>query len=321
MALKTRNTKKYTKRKVNRRTKKDIRKKNSKSRKTIEKRSRKSRKSRKIFKKINCSPSKESDYTCYSKKSLEKIKLLWNKKYPEKSITTNNPEKIWQQLKFNMENACNNEKCWLKQKFIANNLDYKLKDNTFAPPSPPSWRDNPNEWLNSNDIDKVMKQYEYKYPNFIFIGPSPIDFDKRKPYTQCVWSELCNFNLKNHIKNGINKIGIIYNTDPHYKDGSHWICMFIDLEKKFVYYFDSNADRTPKQIDIFADRVIKQANILGIKLKYLKNTVEHQKSNTECGMYTLYTIIQLLENRMTPKDFNKRISDKKMEDLRKILFN
>ena len=106
MAPKTRNTKKYTKRKVNKRTKKDIRKKNSNSRRTIEKIN---RKSRNTFKKINCSPTKESDYTCYSKKSLEKIKLLWNKKYPEKSITTNNPEKIWQQLKFNMENACNNE--------------------------------------------------------------------------------------------------------------------------------------------------------------------------------------------------------------------
>ena len=42
-----------------------------------------------------------------------------------------------------------------------------------------------------------MKLYEEKYPYFAFIGPSPIDFDKKLIGGDCVWEELCNFNLQN----------------------------------------------------------------------------------------------------------------------------
>ena len=55
---------------------------------------------------------------------------------------------------------------------------------------------NPYAWLNSDDIIKVMNQYEKKYKNFKFIGPSPIDFQDKKFYGNCVWEELCNFSIK-----------------------------------------------------------------------------------------------------------------------------
>ena len=44
---------------------------------------------------------------------------------------------------------------------------------------PLKWKENKNEWLNTLDIEAVMKQYEKKYNNFIFIGPVPIDFDHK----------------------------------------------------------------------------------------------------------------------------------------------
>ena len=49
------------------------------------------------------------------------------------------------------------------------------------------------------DILNVMKQYEHIYPNFEFIGPSPIDYDTHLSYGECVWEELCKFNLQNNI--------------------------------------------------------------------------------------------------------------------------
>ena len=39
---------------------------------------------------------------------------------------------------------------------------------------------NPQEWLSSDEITDVMKQYEDKYDNFVFLGPSPIDFESAK---------------------------------------------------------------------------------------------------------------------------------------------
>ena len=37
---------------------------------------------------------------------------------------------------------------------------------SFAPEAPKSWNKNPNEWLSSTDILKVMKQYEKAYRCF-----------------------------------------------------------------------------------------------------------------------------------------------------------
>jgi hypothetical protein len=281
------------------------------------------KKSNKItkFKELNCSPKKNHSFTCYSSHSLNKLKLLWNKRYPDRQITTNNSKEIWEQLKKYLANSCNTERCWLQQNFAIDNLDTELKNYTFAPKSPPSWKKNPNEWLDSNDINRVMRQYEQTYPNFNFIGPSPIDFNKKKLFGQCVWNDLCNFDLESQIKQGKNKIGIIFNTDPHHLNGSHWICLFINIKENLIYYFDSVAERIPTQVKKFIKMVQKQGKSLNIDLKYERNKVEHQKSDTECGMYVLFVITQLLQNKMTLDMFNERIPDKEMEKLRKILFN
>ena len=281
---------------------------------------RKKHQTHKKFKKLNCSPSKKLNFTCYSPNSLIKLKNEWNKDFPDKKIHSNDPYVIWNKLKHFLDKKCNNEKCWLSQSFISDNLDKNLTKNTFAPSAPPTWKKNPNEWLNSIDLNNVMHQYEQKYPEFKFIGPSPIDFDKKKMFGQCVWNDLCNFSVKNYLNKGITKIGVILNTDPHYLGGAHWICLFINLKKRFIYYFDSNADKTPKQVKTFIEKVKTQANKLGITLDEFVNKTEHQKSDTECGMYVLYIITELLKSNSYP-NFKERIPDNKMEKLRKIFFN
>ena len=42
------------------------------------------------------------------------------------------------------------------------NLNNELLSYTFAPQSPESWKRKPTTWLNSLDIENVMKQYEKK---------------------------------------------------------------------------------------------------------------------------------------------------------------
>ena len=54
-----------------------------------------------------------------------------------------------------------------------------------------------------------MKQYEKYYRCFEFIGPSPIDYDTHMYEGECVWKELCEFSLKDQIKSGKTKIGMI----------------------------------------------------------------------------------------------------------------
>ena len=298
---------------------------NVRNKKTIKKAIKKRKnkiKTKKKFRKLNCSASKEKQFTCYSNNSLEKIKKMWNKRHPDKEIHTNDTREIWEKLKNNLKEVCSTERCWVKQKFMENNLDSELLNNTHAPYAPKSWKENPNEWLTSNDIEKVMKQYEIYYPNFIFIGPSPIDFDKKLMFGECVWNELCNLNIIKLLKEGKNKIGIIFNTDPHNKSGAHWISLFIDIKRKFIFYFDSNGDKVPREIMILIERIEKQGNEINIDFTTYFNRKEHQYSNTECGMYSLYFLNQMITTNKSPREFNsKRIPDKDVEELRKIYFN
>ena len=278
------------------------------------------------FKKAQCAPKTNNElhqFSCYSEKSLIKMRNLWNSRHTDMKIDTDIPQEIWKSLKTKMENACHSESCLLKQKFMENNLDDELLTYTFAPKSPTKWKENHNTWLNSTDIEKVMKQYEHTYPCFRFIGPTPIDFDTHLYDDKCVWDDLCNLDLAKYITDGVNKIGIIFNTDPHNKGGAHWISMFINIKKGYIFFFDSNGTKAPKEIISFSNRIIEQANKLSIKLSFDQNApFPHQEGNTECGMYSLYLIITLLIDKHPYTFFKKtKISDEAMEKMRDKYFN
>jgi hypothetical protein len=278
---------------------------------------------KKYIKKRRCSPTQKKRYTCYSDKSLIKLKQLWNARHHDNKINATTNREIWEQLKSKMANTCNEESCWLNQQFAKKKLTDQLKNYTFTPKAPLEWKKKPTTWLSSTDITKVMKQYEKKYKNFAFIGPSPIDFDKKKMYGECVWSELCKFKLERLIKKGINKIGIIFNLDEHWQEGSHWVSLFVDLPRKFIFYFDSAGDNIPKEITALVKRIQKQGKELNIDFRFDKNyPFEHQYKDTECGMYSLYLIITLLTTHKDPNSFKKeRISDEEMLNKRKIYFS
>jgi hypothetical protein len=323
-----------------------IRRKRSKTRRSKTRRSktrrsktqrRKTRGGADDFTTVQCAPKDSNDnelqnFSCYTKDALKKMRSLWNARHKDLPIETTDPREIWQKLREKMKDACHSEACWLKQKFMENNLNNELTDFTFAPKSPQKWKENHNTWLNSNDIEKVMKQYEHTYKCFRFIGPTPIDFDKHVYENKCVWDDLCHFDLAKMVNEGVTKIGIIFNTDPHNKSGAHWISLFINIKKGFVFFFDSNGTKIPKEITEFSNRVISQGLQLkttkypdGVRLTFDQNApFAHQEGNTECGMYSLYFIVTLLKSdKDKPYEFFKttKISDASMEKMRDKYFN
>lgn len=272
------------------------------------------------YKKVNCSPNPDKkNFTCYSDNALFKMKKLWNARHPRNKITTNTSKDIWHELRENMSSSCDRESCWLRSKFMDGKLDSELLNYTFAPKSPKIWKTD--EWLSSLDIEAVMKQYEKYYKCFEFLGPSPIDFDHHKLYGECVWEELCKLNISDMIKRHKNKIGIILNTDPHYKDGEHWISLFINIKKKYIIYFDSNGNPPPKEVKELITKITKQGKQIGIDFDVLINTLEHQKTESECGMYSLYFIIQMLKDKNKDYFLRNKIPDEEVFDLRKKYFN
>lgn len=272
-----------------------------------------------------CAPrTKHEDklsFTCYSPDALHTIKKLWNARHPDNIITSNDSEIIWNTLKKNMNNTCERESCWLRQHFIRTGLEPELLNYTFAPTTPLEWKDNPNTWLSSLDLTAVMKQFEYAYPCFEFLGPSPIDYDTPKSREQCVWDELCKFHLREQLEKGKNKIGIIFNLDEHYKPGSHWVAVFIDCKRGMIYYFDSYGDIVPTQILKFVRIVQEQSSKFSKRYDFHMTKTRHQYENSECGMYCLYFIINMLKGKPITFFENNKIPDREMEKLRKKLFN
>lgn len=282
------------------------------------------------FKAPACSPLSQTTtaYSCMSSKHLKELADLWNKRHPEYQIKTNSPREIWLHFKTVFSSSCANEQCWIKNKMFGAGLSSELLNelnDLYAPDAPKSWHKNPRTWLNSLDIQSVMKQYEKKYSCFRFIGPSPIDFDKilnNGGYKECVWDELCSFNIEK--QGDKTKIGIIFNTDPHDEAGEHWVSLYIDMTHKFIVYFDSGGSDIPKEISVFVERIQKQLINSGTeKYTVVINKKQHQKKNTECGMYSLYFIIQMLKtgNYRQFTEAKKIITDEEMEELRNTYFN
>lgn len=271
-----------------------------------------------------CSVNADSSiYSCYSEEALIKIKNLWNKKYPHDKIKFNDGYNIWNSLKSKMKNTCDNERCWLNKKFISSGLPSEIYNYTFAPDEPTDWKEN--KWLSTEDIDIVMNHYEKKYKDFSFLGPSPINFDEKDEDGDYVWEELYNFDIKKYLKKGKKNIGFVFNTDRHDGEGEHWVSMLIQLKKDpFIFYFDSTGNNPPIEIKNFIEKVKKQFEELNIDISIIQNKVKHQKKNTECGIYCIFMITNLIQDKLTYKnlcDKKNIISDNKMKEYRKVFYS
>ena len=131
-------------------------------------------------------------------------------------------------------------------------------------------------------------------------------------------NEVCEIRIQKALENGTKSIGIVYNLDPHYKSGSHWVANYIDLAGHACYYFDSYGMKPPPQVETFMKWLATQDPMM----KLQSNARRLQHSNTECGMYSLYLIISLISDAHNYKFFKEtKITDKAMENLRDRYFN
>lgn len=198
----------------------------------------------------------------------------------------------------------------------------ELAKTYLRPSQPTKWKEDPDMWLDSLNIESVMKQYEEAFDEFEFMGPFPIDFAAPDPYIgsgekKCLIREICGIRMEQAIQHGTKSIGIIYNLDPHFKDGSHWVANYIDIPNHKCYYFDSYGYEPPKQIAIF----MKWLTTQDPKMKLMYNARRFQHLGSECGMYSMYFIIRMLAGDQFRPFCKRQPRDSVMLDFRDWMFS
>lgn len=285
-----------------------------------------------MFVKEHCSPRKdEIKDSCLKKKTLLSLAKILNKKNNAKiKLKKISKKKLYSEIKKHLSKSeCKTEACWGSLTMIIDSLSEKEKkelNTSFRPKQPRGWKEKPNTWLNTTDINSVMKQYEIKYPNFKYFEATPIDFHLKSDGNECLVSSLCNINITK-LKKKKKSIGLVFNTDKHNQPGQHWFSMYIDLVGKnrknpSIYYFDSadaihDINDLPIQILDLIERVQKQVNYT---FDVLYNDKQHQYGDTECGVYCLHFLVKMLEGIQFHDYVHGQLNDKQMEKFRKEFF-
>ena len=281
-----------------------------------------------------CNPGlkRRAGEPCLPLDAIQRLTQKWNETHPGHAIkpiqTRRNRHasgknqsvhrKTWKQLRTAMKShyKCDNDYCIVKKLPGLSDTNRKELIPYFRPERPKAWDSKLNTWLDSYNLEDVMRQYEQADPSFEFIGPVPIDFDsKNEQWGKCIVDELCKLNLSEVAAKGKKKIGIIFNLDKHDEPGSHWVCAFVDIVNKKAYYFDSYGYKPEPEIEAFLERC-KDQGCDGIYW----NDIRHQREGSECGMYCLYVIISLLNGKPFDVICKNIVPDKLMNLCRDVLF-
>lgn len=274
-----------------------------------------------MYDKTHCSPisQKVSDtkYSCLNKKLLNKIARILDIKFNESiKILHNDISNRIREL-----SDCKKEQCWISiDKIITklNDKEYIEFKDMFKPIMPKTWYKNNKEWLNTFDIENVLKQYDKNDKTFYFYGAMPSDYYNK---SVCDIYKLCKIDIDKHINNGIKKIGIVFNTDESNQPGKHWVAIYIDLTGinsgfPSIYFFDSVGNQPQDNIKKFINKLRTKK-----KFNYYYNDIIHQKKNTECGIYCLHFLTYMINKGNFKKYIKKIKSDDYIHKYRNFFFN
>ena len=284
---------------------------------------------KKMYKDEHCSPGENDvDGSCLDDDIVIKVgkainRLAKKNKKLSKINLSREPEDIHGDVceEISKISECSSEACWQTIRSLMDELgsDKEEFKDSFKPQMPNKWIKDYNEWLSTFEIEDCLNQHVAADNKFYFYGAVPIDFKK------CSVSNLCSFDMEEHLNKGKSKIGIVFNTDPSTKDGQHWISLYMDLGKHnsddySIYYFDSFGRKPPTQIKELIDKAIKQGSKNNCEPKYFYNDHSYQKANSQCGMYSIHFIKKMLEGLSFDAYLREPLNDKLMKDLRSDYF-
>lgn len=187
----------------------------------------------------------------------------------------------------------------------------------LRPEMPATWLHKADTWLDTNDIDAVMRQYERAHPHFHYLSTLPIDAFSRSRDGSCV-SQFCDLDAGALRRRGKTVIGTVLNLDRHDQPGSHWVMAAVDARvarAPRVLYYDSFGNPPPPPLWGFLRLMLATVpRAPGASARMLERSVfnarRHQSGNTECGVYSMLALEALLEGA----DFDSYCAKLRVDD-------
>lgn len=185
----------------------------------------------------------------------------------------------------------------------------------------PSGPANSTQLLDNFNIDDTLGRFELLGKEmfgkkFYHVGFQMIDFLDTN-------GELANINLLKLINDGYDCMGVIINTDVSSGGGKHWFALYCDLSSNPITIEHFNSSGNPARESII-EWTAKQAEKLRASGKQvfeiLAGSKTVQKSNTECGMWSIIYILWRLTGHTREEFYNAGPSDEDMIKLRKLIF-
>ena len=176
---------------------------------------------------------------------------------------------------------------------VARSLEKKKKDELEKFTHLPEGPNGKNEWLNNIQIKEYLDMLERTDSSFKCVDVLAMDFEKIKS------QGLQKADYKKYIDSGRYQLGFVFNLDNHDEPGSHWVALYANLKNNIIVYYDSygiipevRVRRLMRRLADFCAET-NNINISQVVTRYNKN--RHQYKNSECGVYSIAFISNLIK--------------------------
>jgi hypothetical protein len=275
-----------------------------------------------------CAPHvKSKDGVCASDVIIEKISDFLEDKCDVDRVDKLDKSEIIEKAADFLK--CDNEACILENKYFLdtlNNGEIKQVKKELAEKYIVSGPADDTTLLSNFNIDATLELWKKKFNDFMHISFQFIDF---ADYS----TELESLDIGRAYEAGFRTIGCVLNTDKTGGRGKHWITVFIDMRPPDIWtieFFNSSGNTPTVELIIWMtkikNRIIKYLSTANHSLNKIDvkeivvSKIVHQKSKTECGMYSLYYIWNRLKGKSYKLFQYDPVPDDKVTKFRKHVF-
>jgi hypothetical protein len=190
--------------------------------------------------------------------------------------------------------------------------------------------------LTNTHIDKTLDQWELEFPGYCNVGFTMLNFATYQGLPQQLVAHLSDLVTGSkpvvftHADVGgeprtkcgpYKRFSLVINSDKLGGGGKHWTCIFIDLARNTIEFFNSSGNPPYPEILDWVEDFRAAAIPFCTGLTFVPVTsIRHQKGGTECGMYCLNYIDQRLQGTSPDHFKHVEMPDEKMTALRRRIF-